>query len=126
MHQGKACFYSLSNFMMSSTAKTPEKANVFERRYGVKLDPDYPHLSYGSDAKRSLIAKSVVSRSGVESVGFLPVLIDRGLRPEPLRRDDPRFEEAVDFMRWVSEGYGAELVPEGDEVRVLAANGAPR
>jgi poly-gamma-glutamate synthesis protein (capsule biosynthesis protein) len=126
MHQGKACFYSLSNFMMSSTAKTPEKAKVFERRYGVKLDPDYPHLSYGSDAKRSLIAKSVVSRSGVESVGFLPVLIDRGLRPEPLRRDDPRFEEAVDFMRWVSEGYGAELVPEGDEVRVLAANGAPR
>lgn len=122
MHQGKACFYSLSNFMMSSTAKTPEKAKVFEQRYGVTLDPDYPHLSYGSDAKRSLIAKSVITRAGVQSVAFLPVLIDRELRPEPLRHGDPRFEDAVRFMRWVSEGCGAELIVDGDEVRVATAD----
>jgi poly-gamma-glutamate capsule biosynthesis protein CapA/YwtB (metallophosphatase superfamily) len=119
VHQGKACFYSLSNFMMSSTAKTPEKGKIFEQRYGVRLDPDYPHLSYGADAKRTLIAKAVVTRAGVESVSFLPVLIDRELRPEPLRQSDPRFEDAVRFMRWVSEGHGAELTVDGDEVRVL-------
>ncbi|MGZ8262572.1 MAG: CapA family protein [Burkholderiales bacterium] len=121
MHQGKACFYSLSNFMMSSTAKTSEKAKVFEQRYGVTLDPDYPHLSYGSDAKRTLIAKTIVTRAGVESVAFLPVLIDRALRPEPLRHGDSRFEDAVGFMRWVSEGYGSKLIVDGDEVRVLPA-----
>jgi poly-gamma-glutamate capsule biosynthesis protein CapA/YwtB (metallophosphatase superfamily) len=121
MHGGKACFYSLSNFIMSSTAKTPEKAKAFEERYSVKLDAEYPHLSYGSDAKRSLIAKVTATPKGVDGVSFLPVLIDRDLRPEPLRRADARFDEAVGFMRWVSEGFGAELAVEGDEVRVLPA-----
>ena len=118
MHGGKACFYSLSNFIMSSTAKSLEKARAFEERYGVKLDPEYPHLAYGSDAKRSLVAKAVVSAKGVEQVSFLPVLIDRELRPEVLRRADPRFDDAANFMRWASEGYGAKLMPEGDEVLV--------
>ncbi|HEX3864423.1 MAG TPA: CapA family protein [Stellaceae bacterium] len=118
VHEGKACFYSLSNFIMSSTAKSPEAARAFEQRYGVTLDPDYPNLAYGADAKRSLVAKAIVTRSGVESVSFLPVLIDRQLRPEPLRREDPRFDDAVRFMRWTSEGFGAEFAIDGDEVRI--------
>lgn len=121
VHAGKVCFYSLSNFIMSSTAKTPEKAKLFEERYGVTLDPDYPHLSYGSDAKRSLIAKARVSREGIDSVSFLPVLIDRELRPEPLRHGDARFDELVQFMSQVSEGYGAAFDRDGDEVRVRAS-----
>ena len=122
VHGGKVCFYSLSNFIMSSTAKSPEKARAFEEKYHVTLDPDYPHLSYGSDAKRSLIAKAVASRTGVERVSFMPVLIDPALRPTPLRRSEPAFEDAVRFMMWASEGFGAELRPEGDEV-VVAARG---
>jgi poly-gamma-glutamate synthesis protein (capsule biosynthesis protein) len=120
VHQGKACFYSLSNFIMSSTAKTPEKAAAFEKRYGVKLDPDYPHLSYGADAKRSLIAKAVIAKDGVKRVSFLPVLIDRQLRPEVLRRGDARFEEAVRFMEWVSEEFDHRFTVEEDEVVVTA------
>jgi poly-gamma-glutamate synthesis protein (capsule biosynthesis protein) len=118
VHEGKVCFYSLSNFIMSSTAKSPEKARAFEEKYHVRLDPDYPHLSYGSDAKRSLIAKARVSRAGIENVSFLPVIIDRELRPTPLRRDEAAFAEALRFMMWASEGFGAELRPEGDEVVV--------
>jgi poly-gamma-glutamate capsule biosynthesis protein CapA/YwtB (metallophosphatase superfamily) len=121
VHGGKVCFYSLSNFIMSSTAKTPEKAKSFEAQYSVTLDPDYPHLSYGADAKRSLIAKATVTRAGIDKVSFLPVIIDRELRPEPLRRSDPRFDESLRFMSWVSEGYGAELQAEGDEVRITPA-----
>ena len=80
---------------MSSTAKTPAKAAEFAKQYGVVMDPDYPHLAYGADAKRSLIAKAVISREGVQRVSFLPVLIDPQLRPEVLRRGDPRFDDAV-------------------------------
>jgi len=119
VHAGKVCFYSLSNFIMSSTAKSVEQAREFEHRYGVKLDPDYPHLPYGEDAKRSLIAKVVAGRAGVERVSFLPVLIDQQLRPEPLPRSDARFIEAVSFMRSVSKGFGAKLVPGADEVSVV-------
>jgi poly-gamma-glutamate synthesis protein (capsule biosynthesis protein) len=121
VHGGKVCFYSLSNFIMSSTAKTPEKAKAFEAQYSVTLDPDYPHLSYGTDAKRSLIAKATATRAGIDQVSFLPVIIDRELRPEALRRSDPRFDDSLRFMSWVSEGYGAHFKVEGDEVRIVTA-----
>jgi hypothetical protein len=119
IHDGKVCFYSMSNFIMSSTAKSPEKARAFEEKYHVTLDPDYPHLSYGADAKRSLIAKLVAARRGVEKVSFLPVLIDRELRPTPLRQGEAAFDDALRFMMWASEGFGAELRPDGDEIVVM-------
>jgi len=120
VHTGKVCFYSLSNFIMSSTAKSPQKAAQFERRYGVTLDPAYPHLPYGADAKRSLIARAVLGQGGVERVSFLPVLIDTRLRPEPLRRDDPRFGDALRFMEWVSEDFNHAFHAEGDDIVVTA------
>ncbi len=120
-HRGRVCFYSLSNFIMSSTAKTPAQEAEFMKRYGVVMDPDYPHLAYGADAKRSLIAKAVLAREGVKRVSFLPVLIDKQLRPEILRHGDPRFDDAVRFMERVSEGYDHQFSVEGDEVRVTGS-----
>lgn len=122
MHQGKACFYSLSNFMMSSPPREGKRAHEFETRYGVKLDPEYPLLPYGSDAKRSLIAKAVIAKDGVKRVSFLPVLIDKKLRPEVLRRGDTRFDDAVRFMEWVSEDFDHKFTIEGDEVLVTGRN----
>jgi poly-gamma-glutamate synthesis protein (capsule biosynthesis protein) len=124
VHGGKTCFYSLSNFIMSSTAKTPEKAAEFANSYGVVMDPEYPHLAYGADAKRSLIAKAAISRGGVSKVSFLPVLIDKQLRPEVLRRGDPRFDDAVRFMEWASEGYEHRFAVDGDEVVVTGGGRA--
>lgn len=123
VHEGKVCFYSLSNFIMSSTAKSPEKAAQFCREYGVTLDPDYPHLAYGEDAKRSLIANLRIGPEGVREVSWRPVLIDRELRPEPLVAGDPRFDDAVRFMTEVSAGYGAAFTASGNELRVLSAPG---
>ena len=116
VHGGKVCFYSLSNFIMSSTAKTPAKAAEFAKQYGVVIDPDYPHLAYGADAKRSLIVRAVLSRDGAKRVSFLPVLIDKQLRPEVLRRGDARFDEALKFMEWVSEDHPHRFAVDGDEV----------
>ncbi|MBI4189029.1 MAG: CapA family protein [Betaproteobacteria bacterium] len=116
VRSGKVCFYSLSNFIMSAPPRTPEQAAAFARRYGVDMDPEYPHLWYGSDAKRSLIAKSIFSRQGVQEVSFLPVLIDKKLRPEVLRSADQRFSDALKHMEWVSEGFNHKFTVEGDEV----------
>ena len=118
VHSGKVCFYSLSNFIMSSPAKTPEQLAAFAKRFGVTMDPDYPHLPYGTDAKRSLIAKATLSREGVKKVSFLPVLIDKQLRPEVLHRGDARFEDAVNFVDWASEDFDHKFIVEGDEVTV--------
>ena len=121
VHGGKVCFYSLSNFMMSSVVKSRDKADAFSKRYGVTLDPDYPKLAYGMDAKRSLIAKARVSREGVQEVSFLPVLIDKRLRPEVLHYGDSRFDDMVSYMEWASEGFDHRFTRRGDEMIVSAA-----
>src|SRR5438552_3375072 len=87
------CFYSLSNFIMSSSPKVTGGAEEFQRNYGVPLDPEYPDMPYGVDAKRSLIAKAIMLRGKPVRASFLPVMIDRQLRPEILRAGDPRFDD---------------------------------
>jgi len=116
VHAGKVCFYSLSNFMMSSTEKSPEQLAAFAKRYTTTIDPDYPRLPYGADAKRSLIAKAVLTPAGVQKVSFLPTLIDKQLRPEPLRKGDPRFDDAVRYMDWASEDFDHVFTVDRDEV----------
>src|SRR5437763_2153196 len=118
VYDGKTCFYSLSNFIMSSPAKTPEAAAEFCAHYGVTLDPDYPHLPYGADAKRSVVAKAVLTKNGPTRTSFLPALIDPRLRPEILGAGDPRFAEMVRYMEWASDGFRHRFTAEGDEVLV--------
>jgi poly-gamma-glutamate synthesis protein (capsule biosynthesis protein) len=117
---GKACFYSLSNFIMSAPGNTvsAERSSHFVRRYGIELDPDYPRLPYGIDSKRSLIARAELSKGGVDRVSFLPLLIDKELRPEVLRQGDARFDDAVRYMHWASEDFPHSFSVEGDEVVV--------
>jgi poly-gamma-glutamate synthesis protein (capsule biosynthesis protein) len=86
----------------------------------VELDPDYPHLAYGTDAKRSMVAKAVFSKKGVDKVSFLPTLIDKQLRPEILKKGDARFDDMVKYMEWASEYYDHRFSVEGDEVVVTA------
>ena len=120
-NKGRVCFYSMSNFIMSATEKTGHQAQQFTERYGAELDPDYPRLPYGADGKRSMMVKAVFGASGVEKTSFLPVLIDKQLRPEILKHGDARFDDAVRYMEWVSEGFPHKFSVEGDEVVVRDA-----
>lgn len=114
---GKTCFYSLSNFIMTSDPKVTGGAQDFERNYGVPLDPAYPLMPYGVDGKRSLVAKAVISKDGVRT-SFLPALIDTQLRPEILHAGDPRFDDAVQYMDWASEGFAHRFTVAADEVMI--------
>jgi penicillin-binding protein 2 len=67
-------------------------------------------------------ATSQIGKQGVERASFLPVLIDKKLRPEVLQRGDTRFDDAVKYMEWASEGYTHEFRVEGDEVVIGAAH----
>lgn len=118
VYGGKPCYYSLSNFIMSAPPASAHRLATFEQSYGAPLDPEYPHLPYGTDAKRSLIAKLVLGRGGVERASFLPALIDRQLRPEVLRASDSRFADALRYLEWASEGIPHDFRVEGDEVLV--------
>lgn len=114
---GKTCFYSLSNFIMTSDPKVTGGAEEFERNYGVPLDPEYPRMPYGVDGKRSLVAKAVISKDGIRT-SFLPALIDTQLRPEILHAPDSRFDDMVRYMEWASEGFAHRFTTRGDEVAI--------
>ncbi len=118
VHGGKVCFYSLSNLIMSRPEKTEAQAKTFAKRHGIPLDPDYPRLPYGLDSKRSLIAKVLLTREGIKKVSFLPLFVDKQLRPEVLHNGDPRFDDAVKYMDWASEDFDHKFVVEGDEIVV--------
>ncbi len=117
---GKACFFSLSNFVMSAPEASPARRAQFEEHYTVPLDPDYPNLPYGTHAPRSMVAKAVFAKGGVKQVSFLPTLIDTKLRPEILTNGDARFEDAVQYMEWASDQYPHQFTVQGDEVVVGA------
>jgi poly-gamma-glutamate synthesis protein (capsule biosynthesis protein) len=120
VYQGNVCFYSLSNFIMSAPEASQARLDRMMTQYGVTLDPDYPRLPYGADAKRTLIARALCTSQGVQRVSFLPALIDKQLRPEVLRHDDSRFDDAVRYMTWASDGFVPRLQIEGDEVVIGA------
>ena len=122
MYKGRAIFYSLSNFCMtkpfpSATWKEAPWEHGALRNH-TDQDPDYPLLPYGRDAKRSLLAKAVLTRNGVKSVSFVPMMIDKLYRPEVLKNGDPRFDDMVNYMEWVSEGFDHSFSVSGDEVMV--------
>ena len=124
MYRNKPVFYSLSNFCMTkpfANKKWDEPAWMHGalRNYADQ-DPDYPLLPYGSNAKRSLLAKLTLSRSGVEEVAFQPMIIDTRYRPEPLRGDDPRYAEMLQFMEWSSDGFDHHFTKVGADVRVTS------
>ena len=114
---GKICFYSLSNFIMTSSPRVTGSAEEFQRNYGAPLDPDYPNMPYGVDGKRSLMAKAVISK-GATRTSFLPVLIDRQLRPKILHTGDPRFDDQVRYMECASEGFPHRFTVYGDEIAI--------
>jgi poly-gamma-glutamate capsule biosynthesis protein CapA/YwtB (metallophosphatase superfamily) len=124
---GKVCFYSLGNFIMTSVEPSAEKIRKFKQDYGIygaklSTDPAYKYFANGVDGLRSMIAKAVLTKEGVKRVSFLPVYIDRQLRPEVLHRDDPRFREMVDYMNWASDDFDCRFTTAGDEVVVEMAS----
>lgn len=127
MYRSTPVFYSLGNFCMTKPfanqawSEPPWQHGAL--RNHADQDPEYPLLPYGANAKLALLAKLTLSKSGVERTAFLPTMIDRRYRPEPLRNGDPRFDQVVSFMRWTSEGFDHEFKVMGDEVLVSSNEG---
>jgi Bacterial capsule synthesis protein PGA_cap len=122
VYKGKVIFYSLSNFCM--TKPTPshhwQEAPWMHGalRNHTDLDPDFPLLPYGKDARRTLLAKAIFTKRGVKSVSYVPLMIDNLYRPEVLRNDDPRFEDMVRYMQWTSEGFNTRFAAGSGEVLI--------
>ena len=126
MYKGKAIFYSLSNFCMTQTRGPNFKFNEPPWMHGAlrnhtDQDLDYPLMPYGKDSKRSLLAKAILTKSGVKRVSFVPLMIDTQYRPEVLKNGDPRFDDMAQDMDWASDGFDHKFTVDGDEIVVQAS-----
>jgi hypothetical protein len=63
-----------------------------------------------------------MSKAAPTRTSFLPVIIDRDLRPEILQSADPRFSDMLDYMEWASEGFPHRFAVEGNEVTTLPSS----
>lgn len=124
VYKGKAIFYSLGVFCMTRTGSASEwrEPPWVQGTLGnyAELDPDYPFMPYGRDSTKSLLAKAVVTKAGIQRVSFLPMKIDKQYRPEVLRAGDTRFAEVQLYMEWASQGFDHRFTVDGDEVVVTA------
>jgi len=50
------------------------------------------------NSPKGMNAKVVFSREGIEKTSFLPVLVDKQLRPEVLRSGDPHYDNALNYV----------------------------
>jgi poly-gamma-glutamate synthesis protein (capsule biosynthesis protein) len=122
VYKGKAIFYSLGVFAMTKgfpapTWSEPAWAHGAVRNH-TDLDPEYPLMPYGQACTLSLLAKAVVTKAGVERVSFLPMAMDHRYRPALLHAGEPKFEQVLKYMEWVSEDMPHRFEVEGDEVIV--------
>ena len=65
-----------------------------------------------------LLPKVVFNKKGVERVSFLTAHINTLAQPEVLNSDDPRFQELVQYMEWVSDYVPHSFRVEGNEIVV--------
>ena len=71
-----------------------------------------------SHCRMTMIAKAVFSTKGVQRVSFLPAYINSKAQPAVLSRSDPKFEEILDYMEWVSDQHAHRFTRDGDEIVV--------
>jgi poly-gamma-glutamate synthesis protein (capsule biosynthesis protein) len=115
VYKGKVCFYSIGSFLStgSHSYKVPYRWNL----YWYKTDPD-SLCSFATESNISMIAKAEISKKGIQKVSFLPIYINKLAQAEALNREDPRFQEVLDYAEWVSDPYPHRFTVEGNEVIV--------
>jgi poly-gamma-glutamate capsule biosynthesis protein CapA/YwtB (metallophosphatase superfamily) len=121
-YKDKTIFYSIGVFAMTKPFAAPSWHEPAWQHGAIRnhadLDSAYPLMPYGTDCTKALLVKVVASKRGVDRVSFLPIGFDVRYRPQPLRRDDPRFIDIVNYMEWASQDMPHRLTVKGNEVMV--------
>lgn len=121
VYKGKVCFYSIGNFMTTGSSK--RTAGTFDWNliwFPIDKECLPPHGMYQfpTHCRKTMIAKAVIGKEGVERVSFLPAFINPQAQPYVVAPDDPKFQEIVEWTEWVSDQHPHEFRVEGGEVVV--------
>jgi len=125
VYKGKVIFYSLGNFIMdSSLTKTwphvPSRWRKREILYNFKIDPEWgATYPFPADARKTIVAKCIVSNKRIEKVAFLPAMINKLNQPQMLDQGDENFAAVVSFMNFSCEDQNLSTKFTSDDNEVV-------
>lgn len=121
VYKGKVCFYSIGNFMTTGSPRKSPGVNYWNLVwYDVEPEcmPPSGMYFFPAHCRKTMVAKAVFSKKGVEKVSFLPAFINPRAQPYVVAPDDPKFKEIVDYTEWASDQHHHKFRIEGNEVVV--------
>jgi poly-gamma-glutamate capsule biosynthesis protein CapA/YwtB (metallophosphatase superfamily) len=122
VYKGKAVFHGLCNFAFDIPIEKMLGNAAAERDGGWEIDPEYPTYPFRPEARKTIIAKCIISDKKIAKVSFLPAMINRKSQPEILPSSDPRSTDVLKYVEWCCkyEKLNARLSRKGDEIEVNA------
>lgn len=128
IYRAKPIFYCLGNFAMDLRMdKAHAESKGFKEIQVLHPEwvPDFESLyNFPPESRMTLIAGLQLGKAGDVHVRFWPCYINRQAQPEPVTRDDPRFEQIVSYMQRISDSQGLSVRYEAQDDHVLIT-GAP-
>ncbi|MFC1862031.1 CapA family protein [Chloroflexota bacterium] len=125
VYKGKVIFYSLCNFAFDLPAAVRYTTNykesvkdIREKAYHWEIDPNYPTYAFQPDARKTILAKCIISNKQIQRVTFMPVIINKKGQPEVVHRENKDSQEVLNFINEASKELGTKLSFEGDEVLI--------
>ncbi len=124
VYKDKVIFYGLCNFGFDTPSlrnASPETKRL-RALYDVPRDPEYTTYAFHVDAKKTIVAKCIVSKKQVQRVSFLPVFVNKLGQLEIQHCDDAHFHEVLGYIEDISRSQHLDtrFTVEGDEVVINA------
>lgn len=121
VYKGKVCFYSIGNFMTTgskSRATGTYDWNLIWYHIDPECLPPEGMYNFPSHCRKTMVAKAVIGKSGIQRVSFLPAFINHRAQPYVVGPEDPKFQEILDYAEWVSDQHNHKFRVEGPEIVV--------
>jgi hypothetical protein len=122
VYKNRVIFYSMGNFAFFSPVLGAR--STFKPLYKVKADPDYPNYFFPPDCRKSILVKVVIAKKKIETVSFVPVMINGQAQPELLSPADQRSTQVYDYVVWTctDQNLNTSFSRQGDEVVVVTSS----
>ncbi len=121
VYKGKVCFYSIGNFMTTGANKRDSGTfdwNLIWLPIDKECLPPHGMYQFPTHCRKTMLAKAVISKQGIERVSFLPLFINNMAQPYAVAPEDPKFQEIVEWTEWVSDQHPHKFRIQGSEVVV--------
>jgi len=113
-YKGKVCFYGIGNFL--ATGNLQPRVPCLWNLYWYQTDPKTPLYAFPIDGKKSFLVKVILSKDGVVGVSMLPAYFNEKTQLEAANQENPRFNEILRYMEWVSDQFPHSFRVQANEI----------